>query len=365
MSPVVDERADGPRVRCEGERSDRPALGLTEPRPDRARGLRSHLPEPAHLWIAFSPRAGRGWRAWPGPPEPWLDLTRSGRPVWASGSGGTGRLPEPDAGPLDDVLYLPPVAPEHEDRRRSLARRHARRGTPVLMQHVAGETAEAAGRPGSEGASKIHAVFDLLATLSEGELDPLGRLPAGASAVWPLLPGITDDPELWNEGCRRLADAGVAAVQAVSPALSPRDRRQLTEGRDEEAFHALFHRAPPAPCGFARVAWRHGLAPFLDRPLPRPPVRGRENRRVAGLLFLAAELWHRLGRPAARGQELFRVGRETDRTTLNLAALAREGNLGVLTWLPSEDRAFLEEALSGRRPALLQELWETYLQEES
>lgn len=351
-------RGDDPKSADRESRSGRPALRLAEPRSGRSRGLRSHLPEPAHLWVAFMPRGGRSWRSWPGPRRPWLDLARGGRPVWVTG---TGRLPRLDDEALDDVLYLPPVAPEQEEERRSLARHHARRGTPVLMQHLAGEGAQTSASPGPEPASGIHTVFDLLATLSEGELDPLGRLPAGTSAVWPLLPGITDDPKLWSEGCRRLADAGVTAVQAVSPTLVPRDRRHLAEGRNEAVFHALFHRDPPPPRDFARVAWRHGLAPFLERPLPRVPLRGRENRRVAGLLFLTAELWHRLERPAARGQELFRAGRETDRTTLELAALAREGNLGVLTWLPSADRVFLEQALSGERPALLRELWDEYL----
>lgn len=278
-------------------------------------------------------------------------------------------LPDLDDEPLDDVLYLPPVTAEQEDARRSLARHHARRGTPVLVQRIAGDPVGERGDPETDPEVGILTVFDLLSPLLEGELEALALLPAGAVAVWPLLPGLTDDPGLWSEGCRRLAAAGVAVVQAVSPALLPGDRRRLAEGRDEDVFQALFHRAPPPSRDFVRVAWRHGLAPFLERPLPRSPLRGRENRRVAGLLLLAAELWHRLERSAARGQELFRAGRETDRTPLDLAALAREGNLGVLTWLGPADRAFVEEALSGERPALLRELQEEYfqktLQEES
>lgn len=349
-----------------------PALRLADPGSGRPRGLRSHLPEPGGFWIAFSPRGGRGWRRWPGPDRPWLDLARGGRPVWSAGSGDRPdgdaddtSLPDIGDEPLEDVLYLPPVAAEREEERRRLARRHARRGTPVLLQRIAGAGGEVAADPESSAAETgIHPVFDLLSPLLEGELDALADLPAGAAAVWPLLPGVTDDPELWREGCRRLAAVGAAAVQAVSPVLRPADRRHLAEGRDEDVFQALFHRPPPSPRGFAREARRHGLDPFPERPLPRPPLRGRENRRVAGLLGLAAELWHRLERPAARGQELFRAGRETDRTSLDLAALAREGNLGVLTWLAPVDRTFVEEALSGARPALLQELWEMYLHDE-
>lgn len=370
---MVDDRGEEREARFARGRSGAgdeeggaPTLRLTDPRSGRSRGLGSHLPEPGHLWIAFSPRGGRGWRGWPGPRRPWLDLTRGGRPVWSAGAE---RLPDralTDLAdePLDDVLYLPPVTAEQEGTRRRLARHHARRGSPVLMQRIAGDPVGELGDAEADPVAGIHTVFDLLAPLLEGDLDPLARLPTGASAVWPLLPGLTDDPELWGAGCRRLAAAGVAAVQAVSPALRPGDRRRLAEGRDEATFQALFHRAAPPPRGFARVAWRHGLAPFLERPLPRSPLRGRVNRRVAGLLFLAAELWHRLERSAARGQELFRAGRETDRTPLDLAALAREGNLGVLTWLGPADRAFVEEALSGDRPTLLRELWETYLQDE-
>jgi hypothetical protein len=348
---MVDERGN-----------ERPALGLAERPSGRLRGLRPHLPEPAHLWIAFSPRGGRDWRGWPGPDRPWSDLTRGGRPVWSAGGG---RWPDLGDEPLDDLLYLPPVVVEHEPARDALAMRHAGRGTPVLIQRIAGGLGAASGaEPEAAAAGSapgIHTVLDLLASLLEGELEALDRAPRGASAVWPLLPGRTDDPELWSEGCRRLAAAGVVAVQAVSPALRPGDRRHLAEGRDEETFQALFHRPPPPPRELAREAWRHGLAPWIERPLPRPPVQGRDNRRMAGLLGLAAELWHRLDRPATRGQELFRAAREADRTPLDLAALAREGNLGVLGWLTPADRTFVEQALSGERPSLLRELWEEYL----
>lgn len=327
-------------------------------------GLRLHLPEPADFWIRFAPRTGRGWRAWPGPDRPWLDLTHGGRPVWSAAADRFPSLPDE---PLDDLLYLPPVAAEWTAARDAAARAHAQRGTPVLMQWLTGEAAGAAPEdtpgdtPGDTPDGAV-IVVDLLAGLLDGDPDALGHLPPGAAAVWPLLPGLTDDPDLWRRGCGHLAAAGVTAVQAVVPTLRPADRRRLAEGRDESTYHALFHRPAPDPRSFAREAWRQGLSPFLDRPLPRPPLRGRANRRLAGLLALAGELWHRLGRPAGRGQRLFRAARETDRTSLDLAALAREGNLGVLTWLAAPERSFVEEALAGEdRPALLRELWQEYL----
>lgn len=314
-------------------------------------GLRLHLPEPADFWIRFAPRAGRGWRAWPGPDRPWLDLAGGARVVWSATAD---RFPSLTEEPLDDLLYLPPVATEWTAARDAAARAHGQRGTPVLMQRLAGE-------PAADAPDGTVIVVDLLSPLLAGDPDALGRLPPGVAAVWPLLPGLTDDPKLWRQGCERLAAAGVTAVQAVVPTLQPADRRRLAEGRDERTFHALFHGPAPDPRSFARQAWRQGLSPFLDRPLPRPPLRGRENRRLAGLLALAGELWHRLGRPAGRGQRLFRAARETDRTSLDLAALAREGNLGVLTWLAAPERSFVEEALAGDRPALLRELWQEYL----
>lgn len=346
-----------------------------------SRSWRTHLPEPAHLWIRYSPRGGRGWRSWPGPDRPWMDLARGGRLVWQPGKG---ELPTAGGEPLDDVVVVPPVAAKPDDTeqvatRQELIRHHASHGTPVLDQRLL------AGPDSSDPSSPegVRVVFDLVAPLLEE--DPVKRLERclkdrdspgdrPAVAVWPLLPGITDRPGLMREGCRLLSDAGVSAVQGVCPPLGPADRRRLADGRDESVFQALFHRPPPEPRGFAREAWRHGLSPFLERPLPRPPMSGRTNRYVAGWLALTAELWHRLDRPAARGQELFRVAREIDRTTWDLAALAREGNLGVLTWLPDDLRPLVEEVLDGpmdgglrsgslhRRPRLLDELWIEYLE---
>ncbi len=57
---------------------------------------------------------------------------------------------------------------------------------------------------------------------------------------------------------------------------------------------------------------------------------GAANRRIGGVLALAAEIWLRLGRPVETGQALYRDARWADRTTYDLEALAREGNLGVL-----------------------------------
>jgi hypothetical protein len=196
-------------------------------------------------------------------------------------------------------------------------------------------------------------VIDLLQLLLERDLGGLRRLPAGATAVWPLLPGLTDDPALWELGCRDLAAAGVRCVQGLALTLDPADRRQLAErwGGEEGTFDALFHREPRSERELARAAHRHGLAPFVARPLPRPPVLGAANRRIGGALALAAELWLRLGRPVETGQALYRDARWADRTPYDLEALAREGNLGVLPLDPLS-REIVDEVAEADDPEI-------------
>jgi voltage-gated potassium channel Kch len=285
----------------------------------------AQLPEPGRFWIRYVPKA------WEPPERPWINLATGSLGDW-------GRNPKAARAdlaalaetPLDDVLYLPPVPPRRASARDELARSRLVGGTPVLVQLLPGEETTVPAVAG------VAFVFDLLHTLLERDLGALRRLPTGATAAWPLLAGLTDDPALWELACRDLAAAGVRCVQAVTPALTPADRRKLAErwGKEEETFEALFHREPAPERDFARAARRHGLEPFLPRPLPRPPVLGAANRRIAGGLALAAEIWLRLGHPVETGQALYRDARWTDRTNYDLEALAREGNLGVLPFDP-------------------------------
>jgi hypothetical protein len=76
---------------------------------------------------------------------------------------------------------------------------------------------------------------------------------------------------------------------------------------------------------------------------------------------LAAELWLRLARPVGQGQALYAAARQADRTTFDLAALAREGNLGVLGWLDPLARSLVKEVASTGRSALLKELTAEYV----
>jgi hypothetical protein len=317
----------------------------------------AQTPEPGRFWIRYVPK---GWEA---PDRPWVHLGAGTLGEWGrAGKGKAADFAALAGIPLDDVLYLPPVPARRAAARDELARARLVGGTPVLLQLLPGEETTV---PAVSGAAFV---FDLLAALLDRDLGALRRLPAGPAAVWPLLPGLTDDPALWELGCRDLAAAGVRVVQALSPTLSPADRRRLAErwggDREEETFEALFHREPPSERAFARVAHRHGLAPFLPRPLPRPPVHRAGNRRLGGALALAGELWLRLGKPVEPGQSLFRAARWVDDTHYDVEALAREGNLGILPLDPLSReivKAIVEEGESER----LERLIEDYVNEDA
>ncbi|MCB1054728.1 MAG: hypothetical protein KDD11_04360 [Acidobacteria bacterium] len=305
----------------------------------------TQLPEPGRFWIRYSPRA------WPGPEGLWTHLGRGGLGV----SRGGGPLPaasEDDAPALDDVLYLPPAGRLARGGRDALIARHAARGTPVLVQILVPEPAPAVRK----------AVFDPLPVLLDGDLEALSKVPAGAVVVWPLIAGLTDGDEVVDEGLSRLAEAGVSVLQALTLQLSPGERRRLAEGAEDEAFHALFHRPPPSERAFARRAYQgHGFAPFVSRPLPTEPLRGASNREVAGLLARAGDLCLRLAQPQGRSQGYFRAARWIDATEYDVAALAREGNLGVVGHVDDASRELVEEWLETGASSLVDELTTEYL----
>ncbi|HEY2292889.1 MAG TPA: hypothetical protein VGM86_19475 [Thermoanaerobaculia bacterium] len=313
--------------------------------------LAAQLPEPGRFWIRYVPKS------WEPPERPWVNLAAATLGDWGRGKPRSPDLAALAETPLDDVLYLPPVPPRRVADRDRTARDRLMGGTPVLVQLLPGEESTV---PPVAGAAFV---FDLLHALLERDLGVLRRLPAGATAVWPLIPGLTDDPALWELGCRDLAAAGVRCAQAQALTLTPADRRLLADrwGGEEGTFDALFHREPRAERDFARVAHRHGLAPFLPRPLPRPPVLGAANRRIGGDLALAAEVWLRLGRPIETGQALYRDARWVDRSTYDLEGLARERNLGVLPLSPLSREIVAEHAEEGEPARLVRSLIAEYL----
>jgi hypothetical protein len=266
---------------------------------------------------------------------------------------------------LDDVLYLPPVpdgeeaGEDFEALRHRIAAECSSRGTPVLFQLFPGETV----RPETE---RTLVVFDLLPVLlgwrAGEEVEALSSLPPASVAVWPLIPGVSDDPAVWRRGCEELAGVGVKACQPLCLGLKPRQRRRLAEPLDEAAFAALFHHRAPSEQAFAACAAEFGLEPFLPRPLPHPPFLQRENRRLGEELALIGELWYRLGRTGSRGAGFYRAARWMDATTYDVGALAREGNLGVVQPLDAASREVILEVLEQGGSQLLQELKAEYLQ---
>ncbi|MEE8526074.1 MAG: hypothetical protein V3T72_19220 [Thermoanaerobaculia bacterium] len=305
-----------------------------------------HHPEPGGFWIAASPRS---WNASSGA---WTDLA-AGRLLGVQGRP-PAALPEIGRVELDDLLYLPPVDPSLAEDRDRAAVRLLEAGTPLLVQRV----------PGAAGdlPAVVETVYDLAEPLLAGDLDRLRRLPAGSTAVWPLIAAVTDGTELRDRGCELLAGAGVRCVQPLAVEVDPVTRRSLAEERgDDRVFAALFHGPPPSERDFAHVAHRHGLEVFMRRPPTGFSPRRTGNRRLAAGLALAGELWLRLERPESRGQALLRAARGADAAAYDLTALVREGNLTVMDWIDDLGVGVLDELVDTGRSSLLNALLEEYL----
>lgn len=397
------------------------------PRSGDAVRVRARAPEPAGLWIRYAPRAWPApevpWLDLGGGRLEGLEWM-GGRV--AAGGGASQRLLELSGGPFDDLVWLPPVPQALRVDRDRLVERLLAVGTPVLIQALPGESPAAGGatvvfdltrvllgwhirgsgaadprsdergrqrndsrvrpRPPLADLSVAHAAtpssvagdadLDDLALVDRhpsspgaapvpAALDALDLLPPGAAALWPLVAGLTDAPDLLAAGLDRLAAAGVAVVQPFVPRLDPAGRRRLAEAAGGDAFDRLFHGSDADERAFARAAAARGLGFLLPRPLPRPPLGGAANRRLAAALAVAGELWLRLGRTPSQGQAFFRAARWADETGYDLPALAREGHLGVVEAVDAASRALIEEAAAtGGEPALVAELTRAYLAEE-
>jgi hypothetical protein len=175
-----------------------------------------------------------------------------------------------------------------------------------------------------------------------------------------LIAGYTDDPEVWSEGLVRLAERGVASVQGIALELSPTERRRVVDVAGERGFEALFHGEAPAERSFAGAVHRSGLVGHFERPLPAGPARLRHNRRLAGTLAAAGDLWLRLERAEPQGQAFYRTARWVDREAHDLIALAREGNLSVVSWLDAASRSVIEEVARTGESTLVAELRREY-----
>ena len=294
----------------------------------RIRGLSSYRPEPGRWWIRHSPSA------WPAAGGLWTDLARR-----SVGEAGAGPLPTFDPGALEDVVYLPPADAASAAEAEALAERLAAASVPLVRQWT---PPPGGGEPPRTGDV---VVVDLLALLLENEgLDGLESLPSGhTAAVWPLIPGVTAEAELWERGLEVLAERGFTTVLPQIMELSPAQRRRLGAYAGDAAFQLLFHGGPPESRDFARAAAACGLATTPQRPGVEAAPRFAFRRRAATELIVAADLWLRLGRSEVTGQELLRAARWAEETDHDLRAAALEGNLGVVPWLDDLSREVIAD----------------------
>lgn len=300
----------------------------------RAAGTRVYRPEPSRWWIHQVPTS------WPAAAGRWTHLADR-----ALGSTRSFSVPDLDAAAIADVLYLPPVDPEHLEAARGLADELRAAGLRVVTQSRCGE-------PEMEGRDELR-VLDLLAPLVEHGVAALDALTTSCtSAVWPLIPGLTDRPDGWEAGLDLLASAGVEVVVPQTLELGPNERRDLAEFTDDEGYHALFHGPVPDEREFERAAAARGLATRPQRPRLSVAPRVEFCRQAAAELIVVADLWLRLERPEAAGQNLLRAARWVETFDQDLRAIAREGNLGVLPWLDDNALAVVED-LARERPSVL------------
>lgn len=319
--------------------------------------LREHVAEPANLWIRHS------FPAWPPgvADEVWCELATGG--LRLAGFGPEGAFVDASATAellrrATDVVYVPPLAVEHEPLRASIFEAAAAAGAPLLVQIVGGRMAGATSFP--PNATIVVDVLDSLvrqaATLREDFRDnrqsslPFEPAPLqDAAVVWPLVSGWTDQPGVLAPAMARFAAAGARRVVPRSLELDARDRRLLAERLQTtwpEAFDALFHGGESAPdtAAFRSAAQAAGLEHRLPRPLPVPPLplRLRLARELAGHLI-------ELGDAAVSGGDAYyRAARFLDRDEIDIEATAREGNLGVLPWLEDPARQGVEQWLAER-----------------
>jgi hypothetical protein len=220
-------------------------------------------------------------------------------------------------------FYVPPVDSEHAAARNALLDSLARQEVPALVQLAAGDELDSAAPPET-------VLIDPLETLLERRLDVLDAVPARAAVLWPLIAGLTDDEALWSDAFARLRRAGAACVQSLVVELDAVERRELAGGESEDGVYSrLFHGRAASERRVAAVAARHGLAVFHRRPW-RDTDRLARNAALAELLALAGELWLRLGRGEGAGQELFRASRWVEDASVDVRALAAEGNLEIV-----------------------------------
>lgn len=328
--------------------------------------LREHVAEPANLWIRHS------FARWPGGggDDLWCDLATGGLPPSPAGSLPAAANAAEGVRSVTDVVYVPPLPADYEYLRTRIVEAAAEAGVPLLIQVVGsiaagGSSLREVAAPGPAGlpANTVVAV-DLLDTLvrhaaelrEELRTRRQPRLPfeprplAGMTAVWPLVTDWTDQPAILGPAMARLAAAGALCVVPRMLQLNARDRRLLAERLQStwpEAFDALFHGedSHPDQSAFRSAAEAAGIESRLPRPLPAAPLPPRLHRarELAGHLIELGDA------VVAQGDAYYRAARFLDRNEVDIDAVAREGNLGVLPWLEEPVKRSVERWLTAQR----------------
>ena len=172
---------------------------------------------------------------------------------------------------VDDLHWIPPVARELTESRDELVARVRGAGAPVLVQVAAGD------------ALPVEAdvlLVDPLAWLVRPGREVAIEVPADAWLLWPILAGLSEDLDAFDEICRSLRRQGVRGVLPIAMRISSVERRLLARGRDD-LFEALFHGVVPAERRFAeraKSAWPGGLARAPARRLAAGPAPARSCR---------------------------------------------------------------------------------------
>lgn len=302
-------------------------------------------------WLAVGPSPFRGWirwrpREWPAASRPYFDVATR-RIGWPDeGAPPSAALPD-DLPRRPGLASLPPVAGPRRPEREALRERLAAAGCPTVDLALVGEPSE----PRSERCLWVDPLAAWLAgEAAEGWATAAAATAAGAevAVAVPLIAGVTPEGEelaAWLAAFRSLAPAAVLGVVAE---LSPYERRRLVESRGDASFDAVFHGRPPAEHAFAQAVAALGMRTLPRRlRLPELTPRAARHFEVAAALWEAAELAVRLRESEAECAALFAAARRVESTPHDLAALAREGNLGVLDWPSATVREMVEQLLAG------------------
>lgn len=312
---------------------------------------RESTPRPGALWVRWAPRRV------PPVAQPRVAFPTA-RIVWPAPEVypalSSQDLEAPSAA---DVAYCPTGLDGTEGLERRV--RSARAAGCAVLIHASPAEPIAAAR-------EAVLVWDLLAPLlaeptsAEAAIERLLAHRPAPARLWlvvPLLPGLFLGPGDLDRALAAARALDPECVVGVSPELSPADRRKLSELLGEERYEAVFHGAAPSERSFAVAARGLGLVWRAPRPaLAGLPPRRARNRELAAALAEAGELWLRLGRGEPEGLALHVAARLADDAALDLAALAREGNLEVVDWLPPLARAIVAELAAEGRSRRLEAL---------